>query len=296
MKKILTVIILCASLASISACSSNQDSKSSNEDRAASSSTEIAQKNVQSMKGNSNPAADTQNQADAAQKFQQRKVIYTANLVIEVKDYRKMLGALEQRAKDFGGYIVQSAIHKQQSDQLRGEMTFRVPQEKFQAFLDYTENGAAKVEERNVSGQDVTEEYVDITARLKAKKVVEARLLSFMEKADKTEDLLKISDDLARVQEEIESIEGRKKYLENQSELATVNITMVENKISIPDIEKDNGSLWLKIKKQFITSTNIMLKILSSLLVFVLGNILIFLIIALALIPIYLYIKKKIQQ
>src|SRR5690625_6804027 len=101
-------------------------------------------------------------------------------------------------------------------------MTVRIPEKHFQTFLTDTEEEAAEVLSRNVSGQDVTEQYVDLESRLKSKHAVEERLLAFMEDAKKTEDLLKISKDLATVQEDIEVIVGKMKYLENQSEERSV--------------------------------------------------------------------------
>ncbi len=92
--------------------------------------------------------------------------------------------------------------------------------------------------QRNISGDDVTEEYVDLESRLKSKRVVEERLISFMNNAEKTEDLLKISEDLAEVQEEIETIEGRKKFLENQTSLSTIIITLYENKVTVPSLKR----------------------------------------------------------
>jgi hypothetical protein len=98
-------------------------------------------------------------------------------------------------------------------------------------------------------------------------------LLTFMKGATKTEDLLKISADLASVQVEIETIEGKMKFLENQTSLSTVNITLYENKLIVPNIDKDKLNTWEKTKKQFMKSTNLLLVGLSGLVVFILGNI-----------------------
>ncbi|MBW9235445.1 DUF4349 domain-containing protein, partial [Leptospira santarosai] len=101
-------------------------------------------------------------------------------------------------------------------------------EENFEKFLLEAEGEAAKVLERNVTGQDVTEQYVDLESRVRSKRAVEERLLDFMSKAQKTEDLLKISEDLAQVQEEIEVMVGKMKYLENQTSFSTIEISMYE--------------------------------------------------------------------
>ena len=82
-------------------------------------------------------------------------------------------------------------------EQVSGSITVRIPQKSFQAFLRDAEGQAAEVLQRRITGTDVTEEYVDLDSRLKSKRVVEERLITFMETAEKTEDLLKISADLS---------------------------------------------------------------------------------------------------
>jgi hypothetical protein len=86
------------------------------------------------------------------------------------------------------------------------------------------------------------------------------------------------------------------KYLENQTSFSTVNITLYENKIVVPDIEKDKLNTWEKTKKQFMKSTNMLLSFFSGLVVFIFGNmpiIILFIILAAAGIVIF---KKRSQQ
>jgi len=99
----------------------------------------------------------------------------------------------------------------------------------------------------SITGQDVTEEYIDLESRLKSKQAVESRF-SFMEQAEKTEDLLAISKDLAKVQEEIETIKGRMNYLENKADLATVTISIEENKVEVKNLGDSQLKTWEKNK------------------------------------------------
>ena len=219
-------------------------------------------------------------------------VIYQADLQLRVKRFEKTVQILEGKVEKYGGYIAESNVNKEGKEQLSGSIKIRIPQNHFQDFLQDAEGQAAEVIQRDITGQDVTEEYVDLGARLKSKRVVEERLTSFMKGATKTEDLLKISADLAAVQEEIETIEGKMKFLENQTSLSTINITLYENKVIVPNIEKDNLNTWEKTKKQFMKSMNILLATLSGLVVFFIGNLPIIIILAVIAILIFLYIKK----
>ncbi|MCM3768668.1 DUF4349 domain-containing protein [Neobacillus niacini] len=228
---------------------------------------------------------------------QNKMVIYQANLELRVKKFAQTVRNLEEKVSQYGGYIAESDVTREGKELLNGRLTIRLPQQHFQEFLHDAEGQAAEVLQRNITGQDVTEEYVDLESRLKSKRVVEERLLSFMKEAAKTEDLLKISADLAAIQEEIETIEGKMKFLENQTSFSTVTITLYENKVVVPDIDKDQLNTWEKTKKQFMKSTNLLLSFFSGLVVFTIGNLPILIIfIILAVLGFIIYKKRMGRQ
>jgi hypothetical protein len=233
----------------------------------------------------------------ATTQVQNKMVIYQAVLELRVKKFDKTVQALEEKVSQYGGYIAESNVTREGKEVLNGRLTIRLPQEYFQQFLHDAEGEAAEVLHRNITGQDVKEEYVDLESRLKSKRVVEERLLSFMKEATKTEDLLKISADLAALQEEIETIQGRMKFLENQTSFSTVTITLYENKVVVPDIDKDQLNTWEKTKKQFMKSTNLLLSFFSGLIVFIVGNLPIILVfIILGTLGFFIYKKRKGSQ
>jgi hypothetical protein len=219
----------------------------------------------------------------------ERRVIYTAEIHLEVKDLGKAQMEFEAKAVAYGGYIVDSNSSAYEN-QRSGTMTFRVPQEHFSAFISDAENAAARVANRHISGQDVTEEYVDLEARLRSKKAVETRLLSFMEEADKTEDLLKISSDLSAVQEQIEQLQGRIKYLQNQTSYATVTIFMEETPHVMAQSELN---IWQKVEKQLAVNINLLLSFMSGLVVVLVGNLPILFLMGIILTLIWLSVKRR---
>jgi Flp pilus assembly protein TadB len=105
-------------------------------------------------------------------------------------------------------------------------MQIRVPADKFQESLDEIRKTADRVLVETVSGKDVTEEFVDIEARLKTKKALEERFLEIMKTAKTVQDALNVERQLASVRTEIERIEGRKRFLESQTSLSTINIEL----------------------------------------------------------------------
>ncbi|WP_195572758.1 DUF4349 domain-containing protein [Paenibacillus sp. 1001270B_150601_E10] len=165
--------------------------------------------------------------AEANAAVKDRKLIYSANLVMEVKDYE----AAKQRIQDMihlsGGYILE--FNDQYSEYERaGIFKIKVPAQGFQSMLEQLNKLEHLRYERNYSATDVTEEYVDLAARLKVAKVEEARLLSFMEQAKNTSDLLKFSQDLAASQEKIERIQGRMNYLDQNVAMSTIELRLYE--------------------------------------------------------------------
>jgi Na+-transporting methylmalonyl-CoA/oxaloacetate decarboxylase gamma subunit len=231
--------------------------------------------------------SEKSNEGTVENKPIERMVIYKADLRMKVKNYEKAQKDIEEKAKKYGGFIIEANAYRDTNKQMSGSITLRVPQGRFQEFLHDAEGIAQEVVERNVNGQDVTEEYVDLESRLRSKRVVEERLLEFMKQAQKTEDLLKISNDLAVVQEEIERIVGRMKFLENQSALSTITITLFEENVIVPNLEKDDLNTWERTKKQFVTSANFLLSAFSSLFVFFIGNLPVFILLALVIFVVY---------
>lgn len=225
-----------------------------------------------------------------------RMVIYNAELHLQVKDFIKAQKIIEEKAAGYGGYIVESTSDSMGEERLSGRIVIRMPEKHFQTFIHDAEETAFKVTNRRVSGVDVKEEYVDLESRLKSKRAVEERLLDFMKDAKETEDLLKISTDLAMVQEEIERIVGRQKYLENQSALSTITIYLSENKVVVPSLENENLNTWEKIKRQFATSINWVLSFFSGFAILIFGNLPIIIIITMIAIPLFLYIRKRLDK
>ncbi|WP_219637797.1 DUF4349 domain-containing protein [Cohnella sp. CFH 77786] len=169
-----------------------------------------------------------------------RKVIYKANVSMKVPDY----DAAEEKLKDAihlsGSYVLQFNNTLDASGK-GATYVIKVPADGFSPFIERLRD-IQKDLQLQMEGSDVTEEFVDLTARLQAKKTVEARLLSFMDKATKTDDLVRFSNELAAVQEQIEQIKGRMRYLDQNVAYSTVNVRMYEGTEDMePAVQKDKN-------------------------------------------------------
>jgi len=156
-----------------------------------------------------------------------RKMIYTAHVTMNVDDFDAAETKLQDAIHLSGAYIVQFS-NQADAEGKSARYVVKVPAGEFSSFLARL-RGIEKNLQIRVEGSDVTEEYVDLEARLEAKKAAEARLLAFMEKAADADDLVRFSAELAAVQEQIEQIKGRMRYIDQNVAYSTVNIRLYEN-------------------------------------------------------------------
>lgn len=160
-----------------------------------------------------------------------RKVISNANVLVEVAAGKFQL-AFDQAvllADKYGGYIVSSdAAATDEAGVLRsGTVAIRVPSQSFTlALADASRLGDVK--SRKVETQDVTEEYVDLQARLANAQSQEKALLSLMDKAKTVDEVLQVRQVLTQTQQEIEQLKGRIKFLDEHSSYSTIAISLYE--------------------------------------------------------------------
>jgi len=154
-----------------------------------------------------------------------RYVIRSADLQVEVPKFDEASDALIAIAEDAGGFVADTTVTQQEPPS--GVFVLRVPAGRFTHVLERVE-GLGRVTERRVTGQDITEEYVDLQARIRNLQTHERQLLTFMGRANRVSDLLAIEQELSRVRGEIEQLTGRVRFLANRVELATVRVALRE--------------------------------------------------------------------
>lgn len=221
-----------------------------------------------------------------------RKVIYTANVRLTVKDYKQIRAQLEQLVKKHQGYLVNSSESKTNEYQ-SGNFTYRVPQAEFDAFLKEIQKLDASSPEINIQGTDVTEEMVDLESRLKAKQAMEKRLLDLMNKATKTDDLLDISRQLDQTQVEIEQIKGRLQYLNNKVDFSTVHVEITQRYVAPSSSEQPLGK---QMADSFLASLSGLGVAGERFLIFMAGAFPILFLLAAVGVPIYMAVKRAMQK
>ena len=178
----------------------------------------------------------------------EQKIIKEGNLLYETQDLQATYNQIITAVKKNKAYI-QSDEEGKDYNSLYRNLIIRIPNKNFDVFLSEISNGVAYFDRKEISSKDVTAEYIDIEARLKAKKVLEARYLELLKKATKVSEILEIEKELSVIREEIESKEGQLRYLQNKVSLSTVNIKFYKTVANAQDATVSFGSkMWNAIK------------------------------------------------
>lgn len=160
-----------------------------------------------------------------------RKIVRNADLTMEVASTTDTQHRIVSIAEAHGGFVVTSEAKQKESVE-PSKRTFdirlvvRVPENQFGVALDQIRGLGSNLKEEKVTGQDVTEEFIDLEARIKTQKALELQFLQIMKQAGKITDALEVQRQIADVRTTIEQLEGRKRFLENRSSLSTISVNI----------------------------------------------------------------------
>ena len=185
-----------------------------------------------------------QQEADGA--VEMRQIIANANISLVVKETETAMASVEQIASDLGGYLSDVELSKgryEQTEELRGSMTLRVPSDSLEEALERLQALATDVHYLNIDRQDVTDQYSDLDARLRNLRATETELLALLTEVRerpnaKVEDILAVHRNLTQIREEIETLQGRKNLLDNQIGFSTVRVELIPDSINRPIVEE----------------------------------------------------------
>lgn len=179
-----------------------------------------------------------------------KQIIKNAVLEMYVSDTKSSVYAIKEAVRSTGGYIA-SASEVQLSSQIKNEMVIRVPWEKFDALLDRLSGYADSVAQKNLTSEDVSEEFIDTKARMQAKEKVKDRYYDFLKQARNIDEVLKVQNEIRNLQEEIESAAGRINYIQNLAALSTIRLTFFQQ--LSPELKPQNEyGFWNALKESVL--------------------------------------------
>lgn len=160
-------------------------------------------------------------------------IIRNASLSLVVPDTEAAIVEINDLVDELGGYVVESNVYQYQEG-MQASVMLRIPAESLDTALEQIRDLATEVRHESISGQDVTEEYVDLQSRLRYLEATEARLLEFLEEAEDTEAALAVYEQLQGIQADIEHVKGRTQYLEQSAAMATINLDITPDELAQP--------------------------------------------------------------
>ncbi len=170
-------------------------------------------------KGNAEPAASNI----------ERKLIRTGEISFQTKNIVETRTNIKAALSSLKGYIAKENAFDYRENPSE-ELVVRIPAENFDKLIELIAKGAEEIDSKRIDIEDVTEQFIDVEARLKTKKELETKYRELLSKAGAMEDVLKIEKELNVIREEIESTQGRLKYLSNQVSFCTLTIRYYSNK------------------------------------------------------------------
>lgn len=171
----------------------------------------------------------------------ERLVIKRGNLSLLVKETLKAVEEATKMTGDLGGFILSSRIwySDEKKEQMQGEVVLKVPSDKFSEVLEKLKGLAIKVVSESTTGQDVTEEYVDLESQLKNLEATEEQLREIMKRSGTVTEILQVQRELTRIRDQIERTQGRMKYLQESAAMATITVYIATEEEELPIVEEE---------------------------------------------------------
>lgn len=157
----------------------------------------------------------------------ERKFIKNGQIAFETEDLTKTKEAVFKAIKKFDGYISSENEYKS-SEEISTNIVIRVPADNFDKLIQEITLGVKRFDRKEIYVQDVTEEFLDVEARLRTKKELENKYLEILKKATTVTEILEVERQIGELRAEIESFEGRLKFLNNQVSFSTLTVRIYE--------------------------------------------------------------------
>ncbi|WET00686.1 DUF4349 domain-containing protein [Flavobacterium sp. YJ01] len=194
----------------------------------------------------------------------EQKIIKEATLKFETDNLENSFGQIQKAVANSRARIINDSEGKDFATVFRN-LTIKVPGQNFDRFINDISKGVSYFEVKTISAQDVTEQYIDLTSRLKTKKKLEERYLEILKKANKVSEILEIEEQISAIREEIEAKEGQLKYLESRVSESTVTIEFYKTIPEKEGVKISYGSkLWSAIESGFYTLSDLLISLLSA--------------------------------
>ncbi len=223
--------------------------------------------------GSALPAATQAPAEMEEQNYGGHKIIKTAGLGLETREFEIDLNYIKQKAVDMGGYIASSYVTGRKPENYGdpgryANISLRIPQARMEAFLAEA-RGVATVTHENSGGEDITSAYFDTESRLKIYETQRDRILALLGKAETMEDIISLETELSRLTYEIENLTTQLKRWDDLVSFSTVSIDI--NEIPPAMAVASDDSIGTRINEGFNSTLSGVIVFFENLLVFIIA-------------------------
>lgn len=159
-----------------------------------------------------------------------KKIIKNGDMRIQVGDIKKAQGQINSILKNNSAYIQKEEFQNTDTDE-NLDIVIRVPHKNFDALVNSFSNGVGAVLSKNISSDDVTEEYTDVSIKLANKKIYLEKYRDMLKTAKTTKDMLEIQENIRALEDEIDVAEGRLRFIDDRVNYSTLNINLYKEKV-----------------------------------------------------------------
>ncbi|MEY8759223.1 DUF4349 domain-containing protein [Chryseobacterium tongliaoense] len=159
-----------------------------------------------------------------------KKIIKNGEMTIQVGDIKKAQNQVVEILKKNQAYIQTEKFNNIETEE-NLNLTIRVPHKNFDALINSFSNGVGSVLSKNISSNDVTEEYTDVSIKLGNKKIYLEKYRDMLKSASTTKDILEIQENIRELEDEIDVSEGRLRFIDDKVKYSTLSLSLYKEKV-----------------------------------------------------------------
>jgi hypothetical protein len=177
------------------------------------------------------PSYETAPQPDV----EERMTITSSRLSLLVENVTESVEAIKKQTRSIKGYVVNESINRQpQYGDESATMVIRIPTDSVDAFKEYVRGTSVKVVSENISGSDITDQYIDIEQRINRLQRTMAKFEGILDAATDIDDILRVTREINNLQSQIDSYRGQLNYMEGSSNTSRITLNLSTDEFSLP--------------------------------------------------------------
>jgi len=168
----------------------------------------------------------------------ERKVITKSNFSVLVKDVTDVVEKIKDRVTSLEGYVVNTSINRPEFGE-SGNIQVRVYRKDLDGFLDFIRGLSVRVVSENISGRDITDQYIDIDERVSQLEKTKLRFEQILERAENVTEIMQVQREILNIQDQIDTYKGRLEYMGKASETVLISIYLSTDELGLPYLPEE---------------------------------------------------------